>query len=134
MVSTSSLDANIIVRYITGDIPTQRELVKKLLATPNSTFYLSDLALSEVVYVFATVYEKPREEIVNLLNFFLSRYNNIIYNRELTSSVFPFYLTHSKLSFNDCCLAYYAEATHHEPLFTFDRKLANQSPSAKLLA
>ena len=46
---------------------------------------------------------------------------------------FPLYLEHPKLSFYDCCLACYAEIKHHEPLFTFDKKLAKQLPQAKAL-
>ena len=134
MSTTSSLDTNTVIRYLTNDIPEQRELVKKLLATKNATFYLSDLALSEAIYVLTMIYRKPRTEIVNLLNLFFAHYDRtVIYNRALTSAVFPFYLAHPKLSFNDCCLAYYAEAEHHEPLFTFDKALARQASSAKLV-
>ena len=135
MVSTNSIDTNIVVRCLTDDDFHQRKLVHDLLSTPNAVFCLEDVALSEVVYVLSGVYQKSRSEIINLLNFFLARYSSSIkYNRALTAAVFPFYLEHPKLSFNDCCLAYYAEANHAEPLFTFDRKLAKQHSSAKLLA
>lgn len=130
---TDSLDTNLILRFINNDIPSQRQRVIKLLATPNTTHYLSDLALSETVYVLETSIRMTRQEIVDQLSFFLARYSHCIaYNQPLTSLAFPFYLTHPKLSFNDCCLAAYAELEAHEPLFTFDQKLARQLPSAKL--
>ena len=56
------------------------------------------------------------------------------YNRELVESVFPFYLKHPKLSFNDCMLGALAELNKAEPLYTLDKKLANQHLSAKMIA
>lgn len=79
-------------------------------------------------------YHFSRAEIVNHLNMFLTHYCDVIeYNRSLTRAVFPFYLEHPKLSFADCCLATMAEINGAEPLLTFDKKLASQHPSAKLV-
>lgn len=131
---TDSIDTNIVLRCILGDVPEQRGLAVKLLNMPNCTHYLSNQAISECVYVLEAVLEIPREDIVNLLNFFLTRYSGIvIYDHKLTEVAFPNYLTHPKLSWNDCVLAAEAEINHHEPLFTFDKKLASQLPQAKLV-
>ena len=131
-MSTASLDTSIIVRILVGDNPT---LCKKVLKLFNQdiTFSISDLAISETIYVLETVYHKSREEISDLLLFFLARYDDVVqYNRDLTALTIPFYLKHPKLSFNDCALASLAELNHAEPLFTLDKKLATQHPSAKL--
>ena len=40
---------------------------------------------------------------------------------------------HPKLSFEDCYLATSAELSDAKPLWTFDRKLANQALAAKLV-
>ena len=133
MTNTASLDTSLIIRVLTRDDFKKCKKVLGLLAS-GDYFILSDLALYETVYVLEVVYEKPRGEIVDLINFFLTRYDDVVqYNRELTSVVFPFYLAHPKLSFADCCLATMAELDNAEPLFTFDKKLAQQHPSAKLL-
>ena len=131
---SDSLDTNLIVHFILNDIPGQREKVANLLETPHTTHFLSDIAISETVYVLETVYSQTRDEIINELNFFLTRYSNQInFNRTLTMNVFPIYLKHPKISFNDCLMTAYAKINHHEPLFTFDQKLASQLPSTKLL-
>ena len=133
MMNTSSLDTSVIVRILVGDKPESCKKIMKLLEQ-RMTFVVEDLALSETVYVLETVYRFPRAEIVDLLNFFLTRYaDKIEYNRRLTALVFPFYLEHPKLSYNDCCLAYGAEINGAEPLYTLDKKLATQHPSAKVL-
>ena len=132
---TDSLDTNLLVHYVVGDNKSQRLRVARLLDESSTTHYLETYALIEAVYVLETIYEYTREEIVGSLNLFLARYSSVlVYNRPLIKAVFPFYAEHPKLSFSDCCLAAAAELNGAEPLFTFDKKLANQHPSAKLLA
>ena len=134
-MESDSLDANILVHYIVNDIPSQRQAVTKLLSIPGSTHHVSDLAISETIFVLEKTYARSREEIASLLTLFFSFYSDSIdYNRDITSKIFSVYLSHPKLSFNDCYLAHDAEISHAEPLFTFDKKLAKQHPSAKLLA
>lgn len=133
-MQSDSLDANLLVHFILDDSPGQRELVMKLLKTPNTIHYLNEIAISETVYVLERIYKQPRERIVDELNMFLTRYcDEIVYNRSLTMTAFPFYLKHHSVSFNDCLLSAHAKIEHAEPLFTFDQDLAKKSPSAKLL-
>ena len=131
-MNTASLDTSVIVRVLVCDNEPAYEKSLKLL-NQDLTFVISDLAISESIYVLETIYKKSRAEISDLFLFFLGRYDSKIqYNHDLTVAVFPFYLKHPKLSFNDCCLATLAELNNAEPLFTFDKKLAAQHPSAKL--
>lgn len=133
MKNTVSLDTSVIVRILADEQSDARKKVLKLLSQ-DLTFVVSDLALSETVYVLETVYNKSREEIGDLILFFFAKYDEKInYNYDLTSLAFPFYLEHPKLSFNDCCLAALAEISQAEPLMTLDKKLAAQHPSAKLI-
>lgn len=131
---TDSIDTNIVLRCILGDVPEQRLLAINLLKSSNSLHYLSNQALLECIYVLEMTEEMTRQEVVDSLSFFLARFcDHVVYDRNLTAIAFPLYLAHPKLSWADCSLASEAELTHHEPLFTFDRKLANQLPQAKLL-
>ena len=131
---TDSIDTNIVLRCILGDVPEQRLMAVNLLKASNSLHYLSSQVLLECVYVLEVVEEMTRQEVVDSLNFFLTRFcDHVVYDRSLTAIAFPLYLAHPKLSWTDCALAAEAELTHHEPLFTFDHKLANQLPQAKLV-
>lgn len=133
-METSSLDTNLVVHYLIGDISEQRSQVARLLRTTGVTYYYTNMALSETFYVLEKYYQLPRKDIVAMLNFFLARYSDrLIYDHVLTALAFPYYLSHPKLSWVDCALAAEAEIHHHEPLWTFDKKLANQLPQAKLL-
>ena len=133
-MSKDSLDTNLIVHFILGDQPGQRQAVLKLLNTPGVIHCIEDMALSEIAYVLEEVYEQKREEIVGALKGFFEQYGDCLnYNKKLLDRVWPIYSVHPKLSFVDCCLAVYAEMKNAEPLLTFDRKLANQVIGAKRL-
>lgn len=54
-------------------------------------------------------------------------------NRALFETVLPLWNEHPKLSFEDCCLAVYAELNQAQPLWTFDQKLAAQAVGCKLV-
>lgn len=132
---TDSLDTNLILRCILGDVPEQREKISDFLRDSSSIHYISNQAILECIYVLEITSKIPRVAVVDMLNFFLTRYSDrLIYDHALTSLAFPYYLSHPKLSWADCALAAEAEITHHEPLWTFDKKLARQLPQAKLLS
>ena len=133
MKNTSSLDTNILLRAILNDVPRQSARVEELLSDSSHTFLLDDIAVSESVYVLESFYRQPREEIVDELNVFLAS-SNISCSRSLFAQIFPLYLKHPKLSFNDIYLSVKSEQSSAEPLWTFDKKLATQLPSPKLLA
>lgn len=129
-----SLDTCVLISAILGAPVEQRDAVWELLETKSTTHIISDLAISEAVYVLEEHYKQTREQVVYGVKKFLDTHNNVLnYNRALFELVFPFYEEHPALSFNDCCMAFYAELNHAEPLFTFDRTLAKQHPSAKRL-
>lgn len=134
MRTTDAIDTNIVLRCILGDVPEQRRRAAEFLRDSSSVHYLSSQALLECVYVMEMALEMPRNEVANLLNFFLARYSDVLeYDREMTMVAFPYYLAHPKLSWVDCTLSAEAEIRHREPLFTFDKKLASQMPQAKML-
>ncbi len=127
-----SLDTNVILRLMLGDIPEQRERARELLRRPGICYHISDLAITEAVYVMQSN-GKSRPSIITLLQQ-LFKSLNVNANFALFDQAFPMYLEHPKLSFNDCCLSVYAALNQAEPLWTFDQALAKQSPTAKLLA
>lgn len=128
--STPSIDTNIILRLLLDDVPAQREAVLGLLARYNAV-EVADLAITETVFVLERVLEVPREEVVAVLRSLLAN-QHMRLNRVLLEHVIPEYLAHPAVSFNDCCLAAYAELNGATPLFTFDKNLARQLVCAEL--
>lgn len=117
-----SLDTNVLLRLILGDIPTQAEAVEKLLK-PGSLFDVSDITIIEMIFVLEKIYKLPRtliqENIFTIIN-----HPSITCNRKLFSQTLPLYTGNPKLSIIDCALTKYAELSKAIPLYTFDTALA----------
>ena len=127
----SSLDTNIVLRYLWDDNHAQSAKVKRLFADGSQTLYVSDLVFAEVIFNLQTR-KIPRADIVAVMNGLIEM-PNVEVSKLVSEKVLPFYAEHPALSFVDCYAAFEAEKRGREPLFTFDRKLANQHPSAKML-
>ena len=126
------IDTSIVVRLIVGDDPKNYLKVKKLISKKHKTFILEDSAMMEVVFVLSKIYKYPREKVVAGINF-ISNFENICFNKGLIEDALNLYVKHPKLSFVDCYLTAVTTITQEKPLWTLDKKLAAQSPVAKLL-
>ena len=126
-----SIDANVVLRIILGDIPEQRTQSLKLLGRPHTTYYLSNVAIMEVVFVLEKIIGYTRADIAENLSRVLGAYNNIHYEAEILRAALELYTKHPSLSFDDCYLAEESAHKNCTPLWTFDHKLSVQSSSAK---
>jgi predicted nucleic-acid-binding protein len=116
-----SLDTNLLLRLVLGDIPAQAEAVENLLK-PGKTFDVSDITIFEMVFVLEKVYKLPRT-IVSQNIYTIINHACINCNRKLFASSLPLYIDNPKLSIVDCALYQYAELNKATPLYTFDAEL-----------
>lgn len=128
-----SLDANLVLRFLLGDVPEQYNKVASLLKLKvDEQLAVADIALVETAFVMERAYGMTRSDIALALNGFIAlpviHCNNALFEKVLLE-----FAAHPALSMEDCCLAAYAELNNALPLYTFDRKLANQAKSATLL-
>jgi predicted nucleic-acid-binding protein len=128
-----SLDTNVLLRLLLNDIPEQRSSVKRLLGQTNNQFVVADTAVIELVFVLYKYYGFNRLQITEVIDGLMSL-KEINCNRGLFIAALPLFVSHASLSFEDCCLAVYAQLNDAEPLWTFDKKLASHAESAKLIA
>ena len=126
-----SLDTNVVLRLLVGDIPAQTTRARRLLDASRS-LHVADIVFVELEYALRTHYGLDRPSIAHILLAF-STLPVIDCNRDLLAAVLSIYPDHPALSFTDICLA--THAAHHDatPLYSFDRKLARQMPSVKSL-
>lgn len=127
-----SLDANVLLRLLLNDVPKQHAAAIKLMEISTDQFAVADTAIIEVVFVLERHYQFSRPQIKEAIDG-LASLPSLNCNRELLSGALPLYARHQKLSFEDCCLAVYAELNNALPLWTFDIKLAHQARGAKLV-
>lgn len=126
----SSLDTNILLRYIWRDVPSQQASVNRLFDDTSQRFYISDMVVAELIFNLQNDKMKHNEIVDILMKIFEKK--NVVVSDFVMETVLPFYAEHPALSFVDCYAAFEAERKGWEPLYTFDRKLANQHPSAKM--
>ncbi|VAZ83843.1 tRNA(fMet)-specific endonuclease VapC [Mycobacterium persicum] len=127
-----SLDANVVLRLLLNDVPDQHAAAVALLESADAPFVVSDFAIIEVVFALCRHYEFSRAAAAEAIEGLMSL-TQIDCNRVLFKLALPFFTDHPKLSFEDCCLATHAELSNATPLWTFDRKLAGQAQSARLV-
>lgn len=128
----ASVDTNILLRWVLGDLPEQADAAGKLLEG-DSEIQVADAALIEMGYVLEKVYKLDRILVTGYIKAIMAL-GQVNCNRALFSRVLPLYEQYQQVSLNDCCLAIYASFNDAEPLYTFDKQLANKLEPASLLA
>ncbi|HUC87962.1 MAG TPA: PIN domain-containing protein [Candidatus Binatia bacterium] len=128
-----SLDANVILRLLLNDVPAQHDAALKLFNKTITQLSISDTAVIEVVFVLGRVYGFTRQQVFEAIGG-LMKLQKLNLNRALFEMALSYFIKHPSLSFEDCCLVVYAQLNQAEPLWTFDKKLANQIPGAKIIA
>lgn len=129
---SGSLDANVLLRLLLNDIPNHHAAVETLFHKAPGQFAVADTAIVEVVFVLERHYAFSRPAITEAITGLMSL-AKINCNRIMFQKALQLFIKNKSLSFEDCCLATYAELNNAKPLWTFDRKLANQSQQAKLV-
>ncbi|WP_166789779.1 PIN domain-containing protein [Cryobacterium fucosi] len=122
---TGSLDANVLLRLLLDDVPEQHQLAVSLV-TDHGPNAVSDVAMIETIFVLGRAYELTRAEQYEAVMGLL-RLPMIEGRSDLFEGAFADYLGHPELSFEDCYLVALAQTERREPLWTFDRKLAQQT-------
>jgi predicted nucleic-acid-binding protein len=129
---SGSLDTNVLLRLIVGDVPTQTSAIEDLLKRVSS-LQVADVVIFETVFVLQSYYAFSREDIYQSLVSII-RHPKINCNRRLFEPAFAFYREHPKLSLVDCALPGYANLNNATPLYTFDKDLAKSLADTELLS
>ncbi len=127
---TGSVDTNVILRRLIGDVPEHHDRAARLFASDQ--LRVSDVAIIEASFVLGRHYGFDRQRQASLLLGLLAS-PGIEGDVPLFSVVFANYLEHPALSFEDCYLVALSERDERGPLWTFDRTLATQLDGAELV-
>jgi uncharacterized protein len=123
-----SLDTNVVLRFLLGDVPEQVAASEKLISENNT--YVTDVVVVEVVYVLERVIGVSRPNIVKLLKSFLG-FGGVVYNPYFLLDVLDLYLQKKKLSIVDCYAIAETKA-YSNKIATFDKDL--RKAAGKLVA
>lgn len=117
-----SLDTSVVLRFLLRDIPDQAAKAENLVK--NSSCYVTDVVLTETVFVLEKIYEISRKDLAALLRSFLT-FPHVTYNTYLMNDVIDMFEKHHSLSIIDCYSAVEAKIFGNR-LATFDKKLVKQ--------
>ena len=118
-----SLDTNILVRLVVGDVPEHVAAASVLLKRERC--YVTDVVVTEAVFTLERIYGLQRPATTAGLLYIFKSFH-VSYNGALIDDVFELYRKRSSLSFVDCYAALEAQ-TRGRRLATFDKKLAKVS-------
>ena len=117
-----SLDANVVLRFLLNDVPSQTAAARALFSRP--AIYVSDVVISEVAFVLEKGMKFERNSAALLLRT-LTSLQNLTFSCHFLPEVISLFESRKSLSFVDCYAATEAKAVGGT-LFTFDKKLVNQ--------
>lgn len=116
----NSLDTNIILRYLLDDIP--QHTLKAKAAIVYAPSYVTDVVVTETIFVLERVIGMDRADIVRLVQKFLGL-PSLVYNDYFLDQAIELYGNKKSLSFVDCYAATEAQV-YGNSLVTFDKDLA----------
>ena len=88
--------------------------------------HIPDAIIVELAFALEKFYELPRSLVADNLNKIIDE-SVFNCNRTMFRRAVAEYTQRPALSFLDCCLVNYAEIQNTLPVWTFDKKLVNQS-------
>ncbi len=118
-MNATSLDANVVIRLILNDVPEKSDRAAEYLG--GSSCYLTDVVVSECVFVLEKVYKLDRRFIRDSMAI-LFDVETLAFNENLIEEVFDLYVSQKTLSFADCYSVAEAKLNGNE-LLTFDRAI-----------
>ncbi len=129
-MSSYLLDANIIIRLLTGEPEDHYEAARAFLENTennNHLVYIEPLVMAEVIFVLTgKVYGLDRKLVVKELQFFLSNPKLVVINESVVKLAMKKFAV-SKLDFVDCYLLARSEVKDIK-LATFDKGIAKTQP------
>jgi len=118
---TAFVDANVLIRHLTGDPPEMASGATRYLAAADELL-LPELILAEVAYVLESFYETPRAQVSTTLRAVLAFPSIRVLDADLLQRAVEVYEVH-RLDFADAYLVASAERTGIGVIASFDRSL-----------
>ncbi|GAB6163100.1 hypothetical protein JCM12298_22600 [Desulfothermus naphthae] len=128
--NTIAIDANIILRYLLKDSEALYSLANNFFEAVFSgekIAYVLQSILAEVIYVLIKFYKVEKEQVVEVLEEFLSNKNIKVQDKDVTITAIHLFKT-INIDFVDCLLCAYSKKME---IFSFNKKLNKCSEELK---
>ena len=124
-----AVDTNVLVRLVTRDDARQASSADAFIA---KGAWVPLLALTEAVWVLATVYKRNAKSLATAIEMLLHHEQLILQDSDAVSAALDLFRSRPSLGFSDCLMLEVARKAGHLPLGTFDRGLGKADGVQKL--
>ena len=124
-----AVDTNVLIRLLTRDDARQVASADAFIA---KGAWVPVLALAEVVWVLATVYERNAGQLAVAIEMLLRHEHLTLQDADAVERALALHRSRPRLSFSDCLILELARKTGNLPLGTFDKTLAKVAGAQKL--
>ncbi len=114
------LDANVIIRYLVEDDEKKADAIEHLLKS-DEVLILTDVTISEIVWVLSSYYENTRNEIVEKIST-LIQLSSIKCNKRLVLLALSLFQKYN-IDWVDAYLAAYGEENNIDEMYSYDHDL-----------
>ena len=124
-----SVDTNVLVRLVTRDDAKQVAAAEAFVA---GGAWVPHLALAEVSWVMASVYDRSPDQIATAIEMLLAHDRLTLQDEEVVAAAISQFRRRPKVGFSDCLMLEVARKAGHTPFGTFDRELARIEGAVRL--
>ncbi len=121
------LDTSVIVRYLTGD-PADLAVLAQRIVDDDVTLTLTDVVLTETLYVLTSVYRIPREIVVDRVIGLVSKKNIVVYALDKDTVIHGLLMCRrsGRVSISDAMIWAAARTAGATRIFTFDQRFPSE--------
>ena len=119
-----SIDANVILRYLTNDVPEQAKQAEELLnrvEVGNEDVFLPDIILVDIIWILEKYYKQTREDIREWITAILSLQGLTFSDKEMALNALDIYVA-KKIDWSDASAAIQMVQRDITEIYSFDKQ------------
>lgn len=124
-----ALDTNVLVRLLVGDHEKQCKAAEEFVA---AGAWVSQLVLTETIWVLSSVYERTATQIAALIDILLAHQHLVIQDADTVVMALRDLRLKPTLGFSDCLVLAIARKAGHTPFGSFDKHLTKLNDTVRL--
>ena len=120
---SSFLDTSFVVRYLTGDPPELAERAAQIIDEEQGLL-ITDVVLADTAYVLTSLYQLPRDIVVDHLLAFMQKYNISLFGleKDIVLQALLFCRASARVSFADSLIWAAACSSRNTVVYSFDTR------------
>jgi len=118
-----TIDANVILRYLTNDVPEQAKQVEELfnrVEVGNEDVFLPDIILADIIWILEKYYKQTREDIREWITAILSLQGLTFSDKKMALNALDIYVA-KKIDWSDASAAIQMLQRDITEIYSFDK-------------